>query len=184
MPARADLMVRPCFQQDLETVQLIYAHHVLTGTGTFEIEPPSLDEITNRWSGIVSNTWPYLVACPTSDISRVLGFAYATQFRPRAGYAKSFEDSIYVAPGSERRGIGLMLLAELISMLRGDGIRELLSLIGDSGNAASIALHTRAGFQQVGLMSNVGEKFGRFLDVVVMQRGLVYAPKPFPPPQT
>src|SRR5688572_25340251 len=92
------LIVRPCFQQDLEFVQLIYAHHVLSGTGTFEIEPPSLDEMTERWSKVVTKSWPFLVACPPHDLSRVLGFAYAAQFRDRPAYNYTFENSIYVAP--------------------------------------------------------------------------------------
>ena len=81
------IIVRPCFQQDLEMVHLIYSHHVLTGTGTFELDPPSLEEMTARWSAIVTHGWPYLVASPASDLSRVLGFAYASQFRDRAAYA-------------------------------------------------------------------------------------------------
>lgn len=175
-----EIMIRPAFQQDLEMVQLIYAHHVLTGAGTFEIEPPSLDEITNRWSDVVSKGWPYFVACPTSDLTRVMGFAYATQYRPRPGYAKTFEDSVYVAPGSERQGAGHKLLMALLAALKEDGAREVLAFIGDSANAA-IATHAKAGFIQVGLLNNVGEKFGRHLDVVVMQRGLVYATKPYEP---
>ncbi|HYD72743.1 MAG TPA: GNAT family N-acetyltransferase, partial [Candidatus Binatia bacterium] len=90
---RPALIVRPCFQQDLEFVQLIYAHHVLSGTGSFELEPPSLEEMTERWSRIVGLGWPFVVASPASDLSRVLGFAYATQYRDRAAYAQTFEVS-------------------------------------------------------------------------------------------
>jgi phosphinothricin acetyltransferase len=170
MTAPPPLIVRPCFQQDLEMVQLIYAHHVLTGTGTFEIEPPSLDEMTTRWSKIVEKGWPFLVAVPTHDLSRVLGFAYAGQFRDRAAYAKTFEVSIYVAPSSQRQGAGFQLIAELLNMLRSDGVREALAFIGDSENTASIGLHTKAKFKHAGVLKGVGEKFGRALDVVVMQR--------------
>jgi phosphinothricin acetyltransferase len=172
---RPSLVIRPCFQQDLETVQLIYAHHVLTGTGTFETEPPSLDEITERWSRIVSNAWPYFVASPTRDLSRVVGFAYATQFRDRAAYAKSFEVSVYAAPTTMRQGTGGLLLAELLLTLKADGAREALAFIGDSYNAASIGLHSKLGFGYVGTLKNVGEKFGRELDVVIMQRSLTNA---------
>lgn len=168
----APIIVRPCFQQDLEQVQLIYGHHVMTGTGTFEIEPPSLDEMTQRWSHVVDNGWPYLVASPTTDLSRVLGFAYAGQFRARAAYAKTFEDSVYVAPSAARQGVGLALLRELLGTLKGDGVREVLAVIGDSANQASIQLHAKAGFAHVGVMKNVGEKFGRWLDVVIMQGSL------------
>jgi L-amino acid N-acyltransferase YncA len=166
------LIVRPCFQQDLETVQLIYGHHVLTGTGSFEHEPPTLDDMTARWSRIVSNTWPFLVASPLNDLSRVVGFAYASQYRDRAAYARTFEVSVYTAPTSLRQGAGTLLLGELLSMLHGDGAREALAFIGDSYNAASIALHQKLGFQHVGTLNNVGEKFGRSLDVVIMQRSM------------
>ena len=169
------LIVRPCFQQDLEVVQLIYAHHVLTGTGTFEIAPPSLDEMTARWSRVVGAGWPFIVASPRSDLSRVMGFAYATQFRDRAAYARCFEVSVYAAPTTLRSGAGGMMLAHLLASLRDEGAREALAFIGDSANAASIALHRKLGFSHVGLLSRAGEKFGRLLDVVIMQRSLAPA---------
>lgn len=171
-PSPSPLIIRPCFQQDLEYVQLIYAHHVLTGTGTFEIEPPDLDEMTRRWTNIVTKGWPFFVASPSSDLSRVLGFAYAAQFRDREAYAKTFEVSIYVGPTTMRQGAGALLLSEVLTTLRGDGVREVLAVIGDSYNAASVGLHKKLGFEHVGTMKNVGEKFGRLLDVVVMQRSL------------
>jgi phosphinothricin acetyltransferase len=169
---RPALIVRPCFQQDLEFVQLIYAHHVLSGTGSFELEPPSLEEMTSRWSQIVEKGWPYVVACPASDLSRVLGFAYATQYRDRAAYAHTFEVSVYAAPTSLRQGAGALMLSEVLTTLRADGVREALAFIGDSYNAASIALHRKLGFKHVGTLTHVGEKFGRALDVVIMQRTL------------
>ena len=166
------LIIRPCFQQDIETVQLIYATHVQTGTGSFEIDPPSLEDMTARWSKVVSNNWPYLVASPLSDLSRVVGFAYAVQYRDRPAYEKTFEVSVYTAPTMVRQGVGAALLNELLGMLQGDGVREALAFIGDSYNAASIALHQKAGFGYVGTLKGVGEKFGRALDVVIMQRSL------------
>jgi phosphinothricin acetyltransferase len=169
---RPALIIRPCFQQDLEFVQLIYAHHVLTGTGTFEIEPPSLEEMTARWGAIVARGWPFVVASPVSDLSRVLGYAYASQFRDRAAYAKTFESSVYVGPTTMRQGAGALLMSEVLTTLRGDGVREVLAVIGDSYNAASIALHRKLGFKHVGTLTNAGEKFGRLLDVVIMQRSL------------
>lgn len=169
---RPPLIVRPCFQQDLETVQLIYAHHVMTGTGTFELEPPPLDAITARWSDVVANGWPYLVVSPTHDLTRVVGFAYAVQYRDRPAYAKTFECSVYVAPSSQRQGVGAMLMAELLATLKVDGVREVLAFVGDSENAASINLHLKAGFRHVGTLQNAGEKFGRLLHVVIMQRSL------------
>lgn len=169
---RPALIVRPCFQQDLEFVQLIYAHHVLSGTGSFELEPPGLEEMTERWSRIVGLGWPFVVAAPASDLSRVLGFAYATQYRGRAAYAQTFEVSVYAAPTSLRQGAGALMLSEVLTTLRADGVREALAFIGDSYNAASIALHRKLGFRHVGTLANVGEKFGRVLDVVIMQRTL------------
>jgi phosphinothricin acetyltransferase len=170
--ARPLLISRPCFQQDLEYVQLIYAHHVLTGTGTFELEPPSLEEMTNRWSKIVDRGWPFVVASPATDLTRVMGFAYATQFRDRAAYAKTFEVSVYAAPTTLRQGAGAIMLADVLTTLRGDGVREVLAFIGDSANAASIGLHRKLGFNFAGKLENVGEKFGRLLDVVLMQRSI------------
>lgn len=169
---RSPVIVRPCFQQDLEFVQLIYAHHVLTGTGTFEIVPPSLEQMTERWSNIVQRGWPFFVASPASDLSRVLGFAYAGQFRDREAYAQTFEVSVYVGPTTQRQGAGALVLSEVLTTLRGDGVREALALIGDSYNAASIGLHRKLGFEHVGTLKNVGQKFGRLLDVVIMQRTL------------
>lgn len=169
------LIVRPCFQQDLVLVQLIYAHHVLTGTGTFEITPPSLEEMTDRWTRIVDRGWPFMVASPPEDMSRVLAFAYAAQYRDRAAYEKTFEVSVYAGPTSMRRGAGSVALAEVLTSLRADGAREALAFIGDSYNAASIGLHRKLGFTHVGTLSNVGEKFGKLLDVVVMQRTLTSA---------
>jgi L-amino acid N-acyltransferase YncA len=177
-PHRSPIIIRPCFQQDLEYVQLIYAHHVLTGTGTFEIEPPSVEEMTARWGKIVERGWPFFVASPSSDLSRVLGFAYAQQFRDREAYAKTFEVSIYVGPTTQRQGAGALLLKELLTTLRGDGAREVLAVIGDSANAASFGLHRKLGFEHVGTLKNVGEKFGRMLDVIIMQRTLPPPAKP------
>lgn len=173
MSSTQPLIVRPCFQQDLETVQLIYAHHVVAGTGSFEIDPPSLDIMTDRWSGVVAKGWPYVVASPQNDLSRVMGFAYAFQYRDRPAYRNCFEVSVYAAPTSMHQGVGSAMLRELLSTLRGDGVREAVAFIGDSQNAASIGLHSKLGFTHAGVLKNVGEKFGRALDVVVMQRTLI-----------
>lgn len=153
-------------------MQLIYATHVTTGTGTFEIEPPDLSEMNRRWSRIVENGWPFLVASPLKDVARVLGYAYAQPFRDRAAYAKTFEDSVYVAPGQQGKGIGDSLLATLLLGLEADGAREVIAVIGDSQNAASIRVHAKQGFRTCGKLLNVGWKFGRWLDVVMMQRSL------------
>ncbi len=173
--AKLDLIVRPCFQQDLEFVQLIYAHHVLTGTGTFELEPPGVEVMTQRWSHVVGAGWPYLVAAPRADPSRVIGFAYATQYRDRAGYKRTFEVSVYVGPTTMRCGAGALTLSAVLQALKQDGARQALAFIGDSANAASIALHRKLGFDHAGTLREAGEKFGRLLDVVIMQRVLARA---------
>lgn len=173
MPAqRPTTLVRPCFEQDLEMVQLIYAHHVVTGAGTFETAPPSLEEMTARWSKVVTGGWPFLVASPTHDLTRVIGFAYAQPFRDREAYARTFEDSVYVAPGSLGQGVGKALLATLLQQLMDDGVREVLAVIGDSENHASIGVHKALGFRDAGLLHRVGFKFDRWIDVVLMQRSL------------
>ncbi len=172
------LIVRPCFQQDLQYVQLIYAHHVLTGTGSFELAPPSLEEMTVRWSRIVDRGWPFMVASPPEDVSRVLAFAYASQYRDREAYAKTFEVSVYAGPTTMRRGAGSVALAEVLNSLRNDGAREALAFIGDAYNVASIALHLKLGFRHAGTLKDAGEKFGKLLDVIVMQRTLTSAKPP------
>jgi len=166
------IVVRPCFEQDIQQVALIYAHHVTTGAGSFETTPPGLQEMKERWMKIAGRGWPYLVASPQDDITRIAGFAYASQFRDRAAYAHAFEDSVYVAPGWERRGVGIALLASLLPELQALDCRQVIAVIGDSSNTASIALHAKAGFSHVGTLWHIGWKFGRWLDVVMMQRAL------------
>jgi len=172
------LIVRPCFQQDLQYVQLIYAHHVLTGAGSFEIVPRTLEDMTERWSQIVDRGWPFMIASPPEDVSRVLAFAYARQYRDREAYAKTFEVSVYTGPTTMRRGAGSVALAEVLNNLRADGAREALAFIGDGYNTASIALHLKLGFRHAGTLKDVGEKFGRLLDVIVMQRTLTRSKPP------
>lgn len=172
----SELVVRPCFQQDLDFVRLIYGHHVMTGTASFETVPPDLEETTRRWTHVVTKGWPYLVACPARDLTRVLGFATAQTFRDREAYSWTYEDSVYVAPTSLQKGVGKLLLGHLLQQLREDGAREIIAVIGDSGNEASIRLHAAAGFVHAGTLKNVGFKFDRWLDVVLMQRSLADRP--------
>jgi L-amino acid N-acyltransferase YncA len=169
-PTLAGIGVRPCFQQDLQWVQLIYAHHVMTSTGTFETEPPDLEEMTERWTKVAGKGWPFIVACTPHDPSRVIGFAYAQQFRERQAYRFTFENSVYVAPTHLGIGVGKALMAVLLEELYSVGAQQVLAVIGDAQNQGSIKLHAGAGFHVVGRLHAVGHKFGRWLDVVMMQR--------------
>ncbi|MBU6374157.1 MAG: GNAT family N-acetyltransferase [Alphaproteobacteria bacterium] len=165
-------IVRPCFQQDLTFVQLIYAHAVITGTGTFETEPPDLEEMTARWSKVVARGWPFLVASDAQDVSRIYGFAYAQQFRDRQAYAKTFEDSVYVSHLARGMKIGTALMHGLLGELQAIGAEQVIAVIGDSANAGSIKLHESCGFRHAGRLVGVGHKFGRVLDVVMMQASI------------
>jgi phosphinothricin acetyltransferase len=161
--------IRPAADADLPAVQAIYAHHVLHGSASFETVPPDLAEMTRRHADITRRGMPYLVA----DVGgEVLGYAYAGPYRPRAAYRFTLEDSVYVAEGAAGRGVGRRLLDRLIADATALGYRQMLAVIGDSGNLGSIVLHQRAGFTHLGTLQSVGFKFGRWLDVVLMQRAL------------
>ena len=168
-----DIIVRPCFEQDMQQVALIYAHHVTTGAGSFETAPPSVKEMTERWAKIVGRGWPWLVASPRGDITRIAGFCYGQQYREREAYAHTFEDSVYVAPGWERKGVGFLSMATLIMELQRLDARQVVAVIGGDDNAGSMALHAKCGFSHVGTLWNVGWKFGRWHNVVLMQRELI-----------
>jgi phosphinothricin acetyltransferase len=161
--------IRPAREADLPAIAAIYADQVLHGTASFEIEPPGLEEMQRRWSAIVAAGLPYIVA---ELDGAVAGYAYAGPYRPRPAYRFTVENSVYVAPGFHRRGIGGALLAALVAMCRQAGRREIVAIIGDSGNQASIALHRAAGFRLVGVLEKVGRKHERWLDTVIMQRSL------------
>jgi L-amino acid N-acyltransferase YncA len=154
---------------DLEAVQAIYAHHVLNGFGTFEEQPPSVAQLQQRFELLSAENFPFLVA---EHEGRVAGYAYAGPFRSRAAYRHTCESSVYVAARMQRRGVGRELMLRLIGDCQHRGKRQLLAVIGDSGNAASVGLHRILGFENVGTFKNVGFKFNRWLDVVLMQRAL------------
>jgi L-amino acid N-acyltransferase YncA len=163
------LLVRPSTPDDLPAITAIYGHAVLHGTGTFELEPPTQQDMAQRRENVLAGGWPWLVA--ESD-GEVLGYAYAQPFRPRRAYRYCLEDSIYLAEAARGRGIGTLLLAELISTCEARGARQMLAVIGDSGNGGSIGVHSRLGFEHSGVLKNAGWKFDRWLDVVMMQREL------------
>ncbi|MCB4771174.1 N-acetyltransferase family protein [Ancylobacter sp. Lp-2] len=170
--------IRDAVDADMETVQAIYAHHVLHGLASFETTPPSSAELTARRAAVRAAGLPYLVA---EGGGRVLGYCYATIYRPRPAYRHTVEDSVYVAQDLGGRGIGAALLEELIRRCEAGGWRQMLAVIGNSGNAGSIALHRRLGFETVGTLKAVGFKFGSWVDTVLMQRELGEADRTLPP---
>lgn len=162
-------IVRNSRDDDLPRIHDIYRHHVLHGTGSFELDPPSLQEMTRRRADVLANGFPYLVA---ERDGVVTGYAYANHFRPRPAYRFSVENSIYVAPDAIGQGIGRRLLETLIARCEAVGCRQMLAVIGDSFNTGSIALHAACGFRMAGLFRASGWKFDRWLDTVLMQREL------------
>jgi L-amino acid N-acyltransferase YncA len=163
------LSIRPAEDADIGAITRIYAHAVRFGTASFELEPPDETEMARRRQVIVEAGYPYLVA--QAD-GAVLGYAYAGAYRARPGYRFSVENSIYVAPEAQRRGIGRALLDGLIAEVERRGFRQMIAVIGDSAQVASIALHRAAGFRLIGTLEAVGFKHGRWLDTVLMQRPL------------
>jgi phosphinothricin acetyltransferase len=163
------LVLRASTDADVAAVQAIYAHHVLTGTGTFEEKVPDAAEMARRRQAILAEGQPFLVAGEGDD---VLGFAYASRFRPRSAYRYTVEDSIYLDPRAIGRGLGSLLLGQLIDRCERLGYRQMVAVIGDSANERSIALHARLGFRRSGILETAGYKFGRWLNVVFMQRPL------------
>ena len=168
-PVTTAVRIRPALAQDLADIQAIYAHHVRTGLASFEETPPDLDEMRRRLEAVIGSGLPFIVA---ELDGRVAGYGYCALYRTRSAYRYSLEDSVYVRAGSERRGVGKAILAELIDVSARLGYRQLIAVIGDSAHAASIALHANAGFLRVGTLRSVGYKFGRWVDSVLMQRPL------------
>lgn len=163
------LEIRPAAAADLPSITDIYAHAVRFGTATFELVPPDLAEMTRRFRTLVDGGFPYFVAALGDS---VVGYAYAGAYRPRPAYRFTVENSVYLQPAIHRRGIGLQLLQRLIGECEARGYRQMIAVIGDSANAASIGVHSSCGFQMIGTHPNVGFKFGRWLDTVMMQRAL------------
>ena len=165
----AQIILRPSAEADIPAIQAIYAHAVLHGTGTFETEVPDDAEMARRRSEVLSRGLPYLVAELGGEVA---GYAYANYFRPRLAYRYCLEDSIYLAPGAQGRGLGKLLLAELMARCEAAGGRQMLAVIGDADNKGSIGVHAALGFAHTGVLKSSGWKFGRWLDVVLMQREL------------
>lgn len=165
----AGLRLRNSCTEDLPAITAIYAEAVLNGTGTFELDPPDCQEMARRRDEVLARGLPYLVAEADGE---VVGYAYGNYFRPRMAYRFCIEDSVYLSPAARGRGVGRLLLAELIGRCTQAGGRQMLAVIGDSANHGSIALHRALGFQDAGVLRAAGRKFDRWLDVVLMQRPL------------
>jgi L-amino acid N-acyltransferase YncA len=164
------LIVRDAEEADMAAIQAIYAHHVLHGLASFEETPPSVEELQSRRASVLKTGLPYIVA--TKD-GEVVGYAYATMYRPRPAYRYTIEDSVYVAEGKGGQGIGALLLAELIGRCEKGPWRQMFAVIGNGhSNVGSEALHKKFGFEKVGLLTSVGFKHGRWVDTLLMMRPL------------
>ena len=162
-------IIRPSRDADLPAITAIYAHHVLYGTGTFETTPPTENEMAARRADVLAKGLPFLVA---EDAGRVLGYAYCQWFKPRPAYRFSAEDSIYMDPDAAGKGLGRQLLTALADEAQSVGIRKLIAVIGDSANAGSVGVHRSLGFTPVGVFKSCGWKFGKWLDIVLMEKTL------------
>jgi L-amino acid N-acyltransferase YncA len=163
------VLVRSSREEDIPAITTIYAYHVLNGTGSFETTPPDEEEMKRRRSVIAARGLPYLIV---EIDGTVVGYAYADLYRTRAAYRHTLEDSIYIHPDHVGKGIGRLLLSDLLEQCERAGCRQMICMIGDSDNRSSIRLHQSLGFLKVGALFSVGFKFGRWLDVVFMQRAL------------
>lgn len=163
------LILRPSRDEDVAAIAAIYAHHVLTGTGTFETEAPREADMAARRTDVLAKGLPYLVA---ERDGQVLGFAYCNWFKPRPAYRFSAEDSIYLAEAARGQRVGSQLLSALSQAAEAAGVRKLIAVIGDSANAGSVGVHRAQGFTHVGVLKDCGWKFGRWLDVVLMEKSL------------
>lgn len=161
--------IRPATLDDSAAIAAIYDAAVRTGTASFELEPPGTEEMSRRMEAILAGGYPFLAL---EEEGRLLGFAYATAFRPRIAYRNTVENSIYVDETAQGRGIGRALLEALITACEERDFRQMVAVIGDSGNAGSIALHRGCGFAPIGILPATGFKLGRWIDTVLMQRSL------------
>ena len=161
--------VRDATNGDIGALRDIYAHHVLHGLGTFDEVPPRVADFEGKWRSSLTHGLSWRVA---TDAGAVVGFAYASLFRPRPGYRYTVEDSVYIRDDWRKRGAGSALLAPLLQRCEALGVRQVVAVIGDSGNAGSIGLHAKHGFAHAGTVVGAGFKFGRWVDIVLMQRAL------------
>lgn len=163
------LLIRPSLAADMPAITAIYGQAVTQSSASFELEAPDLAEMTRRRADVLAIGMPYLVGEVSGD---VLDYAYALPFRPRLGYRFCLEDSIYLHPAARGQGLGRLLLAELVASAQAAGARQMLAVIGDANNIASIKVHQALGFREVGVLQSAGRKFDRWIDVILMQRTL------------
>lgn len=167
--ASGDIVLRDVSDADLPAIQEIYAFQVLHGVSSWEEVPPDLPEIGRRRDGVLAAGYPYRVAYQGD---KILGYAYASAYRPRPAYRYTVENSIYIAEDAQRSGVGRLLLTDLIAVCTAKGYRQMIAIIGDSNNARSIDFHLKMGFKPVGEIKGIGYKFGKWLDSVVLQLAL------------
>jgi L-amino acid N-acyltransferase YncA len=163
------MQIRPAAPADIAEIQAIYAYHVLHGTGTFDEVPPAVEEMAARFAAALRSGCNWLVA---ADASGILGYAYFTPYRDRSAYRYCAEDSVYVREDVRGQGVGKALVAELLRAAAAAGFRQMIAVIGDAENVASIGVHASLGFRRAGVLRAAGLKFGRWLDVVLMQRAI------------
>jgi L-amino acid N-acyltransferase YncA len=173
-----EVVIRDSRDDDLAAITAIYGHHVRHGSASFETEAPTVEEMRRGRAELIARGYPYLVA---EDGTGIAGYAYAGPYRPRPAYRDTVENSVYLRPDAIGRGIGRLLLEVLIGDCESRGYRQMIAIVGDSGNMASIRLHERAGFELIGVLRSVGFKHGRWLDTVLLQRAL--GPGDRTPPQ-
>lgn len=161
--------LRSARAEDLPAIQELYSHYVTHSLASFEETPPSLEEMSTRWRAITAQGLPYRVAVADRTL---VGYAYASTYRTRAAYRFTVENSVYVSATHQRLGIGRRLLDDLIDACRQGPWRQMIAIVGDSANTASVALHRAAGFREIGILEGVGFKHGRWVDTVVLQRAL------------
>ena len=173
-----DLIIRDACLADLPAISAIYAAEVRDHVNTYEYDVPSQEEMQGRMQTTVAAGYPYLVAVAAGE---VLGYAYASSYRARAGYRFTVENSVYVAAGRQGLGIGAALLERLIAECQARGYRQMIAVIGEPSNTASIRLHEKFGFHLIGVFGGIAWKHGRWLDTVQMQRALGSGSSDAPP---